>query len=137
MFHIFIRKRKFCLLGSIRIWWSLGLWWSKVYFKWKYELWWSKGISWYLGIRWSKGNSNWKYDNFNDNPKVDGWVDGLVFVARLGSASLKVVQKHEEGQGNSWKAYITQHCATICFRWCKVLEWKHWHFYFFHHFRLT
>ena len=25
----------------------------------------------------------------------------FVFVARLGSASLKVVQKHEEGQGNS------------------------------------
>ena len=32
------------------------------------------------------------------NPKVDGdtfILDGLVFVARLGSASLKVVQKHE------------------------------------------
>ena len=31
-----------------------------------------------------------------DNPKVDGdtfILDGLVFVARLGSASLKVVQK--------------------------------------------
>ena len=57
----------------------------------------------------------------------------FVFVARLGSASLKFVQKHEEGQGNSWKAYITQYCATVCFRWCKVLEWKYWHFYFFHH----
>ena len=58
----------------------------------------------------------------------------FVFVARLGSASLKFVQKHEEGQGNSWKAYITQHCiacANICFRRCKVLEWKYWHFYFF------
>ena len=74
-----------------------------------------------------------------DNPKVDYdtfILVGLVYVGRLGSASLKVVQQKRRGTRKILKSlyYTTfMHCATIYFRWCKVLEWKYWHFYFFHH----
>ena len=57
-----------------------------------------------------------------DNPKVDGdtfILDGLVFVARLGSASLKVVQQKRRGTRKILKSlyYTTfMHCATIYFR---------------------
>ena len=77
-----------------------------------------------------------------DNPKVDYdtfILVGLVYVGRLGSASLKVVQQKRRGTRKILKSlyYTTfMHCATIYFRWCKVLEWKYWHFYFFHHFQL-
>ena len=60
----------------------------------------------------------------------------LIMLRDQGVLPWRLSKEQEEGKGNSWKAYITQHCVTICFRWCKVLEWKHLHFYFFHHFQL-